>query len=198
MPLESALIALVFLGLGRVPEPWASYALVAFMLYTPLALKAPIESFRPVDPAAARRWLWAGLGILGLFSLAMCGYGMRYAGHSWQNPDMQRLVSYSATTLLSAAIPEEWFFRGFLLARWQPALDVARPWWRPSRANVLVSALFGLVHVFVDLNPARIVVAIPSLWYGAMAEQGAGLALCMLMHALSNVLMYLWLTAFSL
>lgn len=195
--LESALVALAFLALGRLPEPYASYALVAAMLYTPLLLKAPIESFRPTDPAAARRWAWISVGFLLAFSLTMVAYAMGYLQHSWQSPDWQRLASYSGSTLLSAAIPEEWFFRGFVLARWQPALAVPRPWWRPSRANMLVSALFGVAHVCVDLNPARMIVAIPSLWYGAMAEQGAGLALCMTAHALSNILMYLWVSGFG-
>ena len=93
------------------------------------------------------------------------------------------------TQVVVVAIPEELFFRGYLLRR----LEEAYP---PRRrvlgggvgvALILSSLLFGLSHVLFDLNPLRMATFFPGLLFGwlrsATGSIGAGVAV----HAASNL-----------
>ncbi len=89
------------------------------------------------------------------------------------------------------AIPEEIFYRGYLLGRlerWRPARRTL--WGAPiGWALVLHALLFGLGHFLVDLNPLRLAVAIPALAFGVLRHLGGSIVAPVILHAAANILM---------
>jgi uncharacterized protein len=93
------------------------------------------------------------------------------------------------THLIVVALPEELFFRGFLLKRLETALPPKRRvlgggigW-----ALVLSAVLFALGHVLVDLNPRRLAVFFPGLLFGWMRSATGSILAGTLVHAGSNL-----------
>lgn len=88
------------------------------------------------------------------------------------------------------AIPEELFFRGYLMTRLERR-------WRPTRtflgapvgmALVVSSALFAIGHIAVVPNPQRLAVFFPALLFGWMRARTGSIAPGALFHALCNLL----------
>jgi membrane protease YdiL (CAAX protease family) len=95
-----------------------------------------------------------------------------------------------ASQLIVIALPEEYFFRGFLQTRleqvWAPRrrlLGGALGW-----ALVVASLLFALGHVITDFNPLRLAVFFPSLLFGWLRSATGALLASVLFHASCNVL----------
>jgi uncharacterized protein len=91
--------------------------------------------------------------------------------------------------IVVVALPEELFFRGYLLGRLEEA-------WPPRRrifgggigAALLVSALlFALGHVLVDGNPRRLAVFFPGLLFGWLRSSTGSILAGTLVHAASNL-----------
>jgi len=96
----------------------------------------------------------------------------------------------AANQVLVVALPEEVFFRGYLLQRLEAT-------WPPSRrllgapvgaALVVASALFALGHLLVDLNPQRLAVFFPGLAFGWMRARTGSLTAGTAFHASCNLL----------
>lgn len=89
------------------------------------------------------------------------------------------------------AIPEEIFYRGYLLGRLERALPARHHLWGSpvGAALLLQAALFGLGHFLVDFNPLRLAVAIPALAFGLLRNAGGSVVPSVLLHASANVLM---------
>ena len=96
----------------------------------------------------------------------------------------------AANQVLVVALPEEVFFRGYLLQRLQAS-------WPPARrllgapvggALVLASTLFALGHLLVDFNPQRLAVFFPGLVFGWMRARTGSLAAGTAFHASCNLL----------
>jgi len=88
------------------------------------------------------------------------------------------------------ALPEEMFFRGYLLqrleARFPPRHRLAGA---PVGWALLLSAvLFALGHVLVDFNPQRLAVFFPALLFGWMRARTGSLAAGAAFHAFCNLL----------
>lgn len=92
-------------------------------------------------------------------------------------------VPFALTTLLMAAIPEEWFFRAYFMTRLGKGI----------RANVFASLLFSLMHGLTRGWAAAVLVFLPSLFYGWLYQRTRDLPLLVLVHALSNLLYVLFL-----
>jgi hypothetical protein len=89
------------------------------------------------------------------------------------------------------AIPEEVFYRGYLLGRLEEALPSARRWLGvPVGWPILLqAALFGLGHFLIDWNPLRLAVALPALLFAALRSWGGGnLVAPVIFHASANLL----------
>lgn len=93
--------------------------------------------------------------------------------------------------LLLIALPEEFFYRGYLQRR----LDQARgrKEWRLgplpiSRSNLIVSALFALGHFVIGLSPLRLAVFFPSLLFGILRDRTDGIAAPIVFHAACNLM----------
>jgi CAAX protease family protein len=95
----------------------------------------------------------------------------------------------AATGLIVVAIPEELFFRGYLMERleqvWPPGRSVlgAKVGW----ALVVSSALFAISHVAVIPNPLRLAVFFPALLFGWMRARTGSIAAAAVFHTLCNL-----------
>lgn len=92
--------------------------------------------------------------------------------------------------VLVVALPEELFFRGYLLGRlevvWPPA---RRLFGAPVGRALLASAvLFALGHFLVDFNPQRLAVFFPALVFGWMRARTGGVVAGAAFHAACNLL----------
>ena len=92
-------------------------------------------------------------------------------------------------TLFLAALPEEWFFRGYFMMR------LGMGW----RANLFASLLFAALHGLTHDWMTAALVFLPSLAYGWLYQRTRDLPLVVLTHAVSNLIYMLgfgaWLQA---
>lgn len=113
-------------------------------------------------------------------------YGL--AGGHWRLPS--RFLMLAANQVVVVALPEELFFRGYLLqrleARFPPSRQLAGA--PVGWALLLSAALFALGHVLVDFNPQRLAVFFPALVFGWMRARTGSLAAGAAFHALCNLL----------
>jgi len=119
----------------------------------------------------------------------MCPGGWQgLAGGHLRLPSSFALIA--ANQILVVALPEEIFFRGYLLQR----LDA----WRPPHRRLLgapvgvalplSAVLFALGHVLVDFNPQRLAVFFPALIFGWLRARTGSLAAGVGFHAACNLL----------
>ncbi len=131
-----------------------------------LLLLLPLGDRRWQPPALPRVWrhyaVWTALAT-GLAAIAIFMPSQR---------------AYVLETLIFAALPEEWFFRGWLLDRFG----------RNGRANLLVSVLFALLHGLARNWTNAALVFVPSLFFGWLYLRTRDLPLVILVHALGNAL----------
>lgn len=94
------------------------------------------------------------------------------------------------TQILVVAIPEEVFFRGYLLSRFEARWPSGRRWLgvRVGWPLVLSSILFGVGHFLVDFQPLRLAVVVPGFVFGYMRLRSGSVAAGALFHALCNLL----------
>jgi len=90
------------------------------------------------------------------------------------------------SSLLFAALPEEWFFRSYLLLRINQLLN--KPW----LANILTSIVFSLLHLPTQ-GWFGLSVFFPSLVFGWFYQKTNNLLLVIGLHALSNAAFYIYL-----
>jgi len=145
-----------------------------------------IAFFKFYDVACLPRIDWWGPAI----SRFCPGSGWRSA---WGSGPLRLPPDFALLTLnqiLVIALPEELFFRGYLLgrleARWPSRMRLAGA---PVGWALLVSALlFALGHVLVDFNPQRLAVFFPALVFGWMRARTGSIAAGTAYHALCNLL----------
>ncbi len=92
--------------------------------------------------------------------------------------------------LLVVALPEEYFYRGYLqttLGRAWPARLKIGPF-HVGPAIIVTSLLFGLGHFIIDLRPARLAVFFPSLLFGWLRDKSGTIVSCVVYHAACNLL----------
>ena len=99
------------------------------------------------------------------------------------------LASLALSQLLVVALPEEIFFRGYLMSRLEERWPSRHRLWGASVGWPLLisSLLFGLGHFLVDFQPARLAVMIPALVFGWMRQRTGSLAPAAVFHALCNL-----------
>jgi membrane protease YdiL (CAAX protease family) len=120
-------------------------------------------------PGACRRFLgWAGLG------------------HPRLPPG---ILETALAQVVVVALPEELFFRGWILARLEAVLPPRRRllgggigW-----ALVISAALFAVSHLVIDHDPRRLAVFFPGLLFGWMRSATGSIAAGAFTHAASNL-----------
>lgn len=103
----------------------------------------------------------------------------------------EAFLGLALTQLVLVAVPEEAYFRGYLLTKFasvfpnEPGILGGR---FPVRALVLQAALFALLHFVTEPNPARLAVFFPALLFGWAKLHRGGLGAPVYLHALANLL----------
>ncbi len=95
--------------------------------------------------------------------------------------------------VVAVAVPEEMFFRGYVLGRLRSVLPARRrilgvPF---GAAHVLSALLFALIHLVAIPEPGRLLVFFPGLLFAWLAERGRTIAAPAVHHALANVTLQL-------
>lgn len=176
--------------------------------------RIPLSRYAITWRPLGRGLAW-GLGttvvILGLFMVAYCLYfeAVCDGGYDLLGPLGRRCEKYVGGIhhvslryppdfwqqvlgqIIVVAIPEELFYRGYLLGRLEEALPASRRLWgAPLGWPLLIQAgLFGLGHFLVDLNPLRLGVAIPALLFGFLRGASGSIVAPVIFHASANILM---------
>lgn len=109
----------------------------------------------------------AGMGVLCIVLLA------------WRPENL----NYFFATLLVAALPEEWFFRAYLMPR------LGDGW----RANLIASCFFAGLHGLSHGWVTALLVLAPSFFYGWLYQRTRDLPLLIMVHALSNLVYVMFL-----
>ena len=99
------------------------------------------------------------------------------------NPDY---ASMALMTFFIAALPEEWFFRAYFMIR------IEKIGLRPYQANIITSLFFALLHLPVQ-GWFGLTVFIPSLIYGYIYQRSRDIVLVILLHAISNIVYFVYL-----
>jgi|SRR5690625_289458 len=105
-------------------------------------------------------------------------------GYGW-------LLTMLLTQVVLVAIPEEFFFRGYLQERLHQAWGRKgiNIWGLPLTWGIVVSSvLFALVHLIATVNLTRLSVFFPSLLFGALRERTGGISAPVVYHAACNLL----------
>jgi membrane protease YdiL (CAAX protease family) len=145
--------------------PGRDYVLIGLMLFLPLLDRGWRVPALP--RSRSRHLIWAGLLISGVALLI------------WRPSE----TPFALSALLMAALPEEWFFRAYFMTRLSQG----------SRANVITSLLFSLMHGLTRGWTAAALVFLPSLFYGWLYQRTRDLPSLVLVHALSNLIYVLFL-----
>jgi membrane protease YdiL (CAAX protease family) len=144
------------------------------------------------------------LGILPAFALGFwlwnrwaCGHVPKWVpGSCWHvlHPGLRLpdgLAMMALAQVVVVALPEELFFRGYLMGRLEDALPPTRKilgaplgW-----AWLLQAALFGLGHFLVTFSPGMLTRAIPGLLFGWLFARTRSILAGTLFHAACNILM---------
>lgn len=106
------------------------------------------------------------------------------------------LFLWVLTQVLFVALPEEYFYRGYLQTRLADAFDAGgtdrTPIWGITKSNATASFLFALGHFLVPVNgmilPNRLSVFFPSIVFGWLREKTGTIAGSVTYHAASNLM----------
>jgi membrane protease YdiL (CAAX protease family) len=176
-PFNSHHMGLVFQPYGRFIRlilvtlllTWPPYIAGFFLFY---GATCPLDApFHPIPQLLHPMChLWKGLGTLRIVV-----------------PD--GFVVTALSQIILVAFPEEIFFRGYLLGRFEERWPSRYRLWGTHVGLPLVvsSLLFGLGHMLVDLNPARLAVIVPGFIFGYLRLRSGSVAPGAIFHALCNL-----------
>lgn len=181
-----------------LPDVWRPLGVACLWLYFPLVL-APRRGLPSEDLGLtlkhSRGWWKPTLVAVVLLLPFAAAFGLwmtRIQGRpftpGWPEAGLLLLSNH----LLLAALPEEVFFRGYLMARFRSLPPEEPPAWMPvTGANLAVSTLFMATHLVLrgEAHPMTLGVFFPSLLFGLLRERTGSLAVPIGYHALCN----LWL-----
>ena len=121
---------------------------------------------------------------------ALCPHWLGLAGGALRLP--AGFLTSALNQLIVVAIPEEIFFRGYLMEkldrRWAPSERRRVVLGAPVGKALLVSSLlFAVGHVVVVPNPQRLAVFFPALLFGWMRARTGSIMSGAIFHALCNL-----------
>ena len=131
--------------------------------------------------------LCPSFGILQIIA-PICSHWRGLAGTHLHLPEGFLVLALSQ--ILVVAVPEEVFFRGYLLSRFEDHFPSRRRLWGAAVGwpLVITSLLFAIGHFLVDFQPARLAVFFPALAFGWMRSRSGSVAPGAIFHALCNLL----------
>ncbi|MBI5525873.1 MAG: CPBP family intramembrane metalloprotease [Deltaproteobacteria bacterium] len=184
-------------GFGFVGRNLLFLAALVFLSVPIVAMRhrgESLDSFGMTSRNAWREILFALLAAGVIFPPFVVGYHLYQKVWFHHAPlfnmpkDVWRLASIH---LLLVALPEEFFYRGYIQGKLKRVLPggLSLMGARAAPAIVLTAALFALGHFIVDFRPMRLGVFFPALLFGWMKEKTGTVTAPIVFHALSNVFM---------
>jgi membrane protease YdiL (CAAX protease family) len=170
--------------------------IASIWLYLPL-LAAWVKKIDFADLGLGRPPVGLSLTLVGLwvlisyppFYLVWIWAQVHYLGRAFQLGSPPALSNLILVQALAIALPEEFYFRGYLQSRLN--LVCGRPWrlWSAQIGpGLFVTALvFMLCHLLVSASWLRVAILFPALLFGWMRERTNSLLAPVLFHALSNL-----------
>jgi len=167
------------------------------LVYMPVwALYRRRESFDFFEKSLPQ--LAYSLKILSLVSLAIFGplfalnhYFQAWAFHAHYYPSNKNATLWTVFFFhtLVVAFPEEFFFRGYLLKRFQQYFQDSRRFLGVTmgKAFFLTAFVFAISHSLITLRWWHFSIFFPALAFGWLREKTGGLVAPILFHAFSNV-----------
>ncbi|MCB9555452.1 MAG: CPBP family intramembrane metalloprotease [Deltaproteobacteria bacterium] len=137
-------------------------------------------------------WTTCRLVYAGKVSLAVYVRACRRFVGSWRYLSFRLPANFgelAAAQVIVVALPEEYFFRGYLQTKLERVWPVQRRFAGGSVgvAVIATSLLFALCHVLVDFNPLRFAVFFPSLLFGWLRQATGAILAPVLFHASCNL-----------
>ncbi|MDO8527472.1 MAG: type II CAAX endopeptidase family protein [Deltaproteobacteria bacterium] len=182
-----------------LPASWMGLLTPALLLYVPFfILTRRGEAISFID----RSWRQFGLGcfvflitVLVIFPPYMVAahYWMMHVFHfqhfvpaSWTH-----LFDYAGYQLLVVAIPEEFFFRGYLQTQFNKVWQTK---WRLLGANlgwgwIVASLVFAFAHSVISLQWWHFSIFFPALLFGYLKERTGSITAPVLFHTFCNCFM---------
>lgn len=146
-----------------------------------------------LDPGETLRVSWVGSG--GGLSLGsplgiVVGDGDEISNGSWSR-SYWWILWFIIIQIILVAIPEEFFYRGFLQPRLQAAAGSRVVFWRGDIGwgILATSVVFAVGHLVTVPSLHRLAVFFPSIMFGWLKDRSGSLLMPVLVHALSNILM---------
>ena len=104
----------------------------------------------------------------------------------------------TAAQLLVVALPEEYFFRGYMQTQLETLWPPVRRWFGMplGKAWLCTALLFGLGHFLVTFDPLMLSRAIPGLVFGYMFARTRSIVPGLIFHAGCNLLMEILAVSF--
>lgn len=174
------------------------YVFPAVLIFLPLVFNS---SFRPGNiwkpsKKGFHLFFYITFAVIVLYPPAFLIYWISFKDQVFMMPEAEEVLKAVLKGLAAvaiAAIPEEFFFRGYLQEHVFKGLE--RKFIKVvTLKNLITSILFGIVHAVAFLDITRAATFFPSLLFGLFTEKSEGkIFYSILFHVISNILAFvLW------
>jgi membrane protease YdiL (CAAX protease family) len=190
-----AFVMAVGAGLPRVPvlSAYSGLALAVALLYVPIALSLITrkrisfidESWKEVA-ASIRTFVFVTVAVLGPAALVV--WMVPWFSFVWR-PD---IGSFMLQQLVVVALPEEFFFRGYLQEKWKAVWPSQHRLFGASIGVFLIlsALIFALSHSLITLQWWHPLIFFPGLVFGWLKEKAGTILAPVLFHTACNVFSY--------
>ncbi|MBO4711111.1 CPBP family intramembrane metalloprotease [bacterium] len=185
-----------YMNKDRILERHFIFPLLLFTLPTACdPLFRPKKLFIP-SKEGLKLFLWVTVATLVFYPPLFFAYNLSFMHRAFATPTTNELMKALTKGLIAiavAAIPEEFFFRGYIQEHVFSAFD-KKIMKIVSLKNLFTSLLFGLVHALAFLDITRAATFFPSLLFGLFTEKSRGrIFYSISYHVVSNILAFiLW------
>ena len=193
-----AAISFVSFYMNKYRFPARHFIFPAALFILPLVCD---KTFRPKKlflPSAEglKLFLWVTIATLVFYPPLFFAYNLGFMHHTLASPstnELMKAVTKGLIAIAVAAIPEEFFFRGYIQEHVFSTFD-KKILKIVSLKNLFTSLLFGLVHALAFLDITRAATFFPSLLFGLFTEKSRGrIFYSISYHVVSNILAFiLW------
>jgi len=155
----------------------------------------PKKLFNP-SVEGLKLFLWVTVATLVIYPPLFFAYNLGFMHRALVSPttnELMKAVTKGLIAIAVAAIPEEFFFRGYIQEHVCSGFD-KKILKIISLKNLFTSLIFGLVHALAFLDITRAVTFFPSLLFGLFTEKSRGrIFYSISYHVVSNILAFiLW------
>ena len=193
-----ATISLLSFFMNKYRFPARHFVFPAALFLLPLICDktfSPKKLFIP-SREGLKLFSWVTVATLLFYPPLFFAYNLSFLHRNFVIPGSSEIIGALLKGLIAiavAAIPEEFFFRGYIQEHVFAAFD-KKILKIVSLKNLFTSLLFGLVHALAFLDITRAATFFPSLLFGLFTEKSRGrIFYSILYHVVSNILAFiLW------